>query len=189
MNDTDMSYELARYGVHIHREKLAIGAGGNTSIRDGNFIIIKKKGTDMSSGNPDDYMRVSFMTVKRGLTPGMSSETPLHLACYAADEGVMAVVHVHSPYSIAAATRTSLLESPSYEFDCIIGENVPVLEYISPGSQDLGSAVGDKIRAGANTVLLKRHGAVATGKDIQEAYLRALALERASKTFLHSDQT
>ncbi|MDP8299952.1 MAG: class II aldolase/adducin family protein [Candidatus Tantalella remota] len=189
MNDTDMSYELARHGVLIHREKLAIGAGGNTSIRDGDFIIIKKKGTDMSSGNPDDYMRVSFMTAKRGLSSEMSSETPLHLACYAANADIMAVVHVHSPYSIAAATRTDLLKSPSYEFDCVIGENVPVVEYISPGSQDLGSAVSDKITGGANTVLLKRHGAVATGENIQEAYLRALALERGCKTFLHSDQT
>lgn len=181
----DRAKKLVGYGKMLAREKLVIGAGGNISEKNGKFLIIKKQGADMSKGRPGDYVRVKFSDpgAKKTLA---SSEMPLHLACYRARRDVGAVVHVHSPYMVAAAARTALLESPSYEFDCVLQKVVPVVGYMQPGSNALADEVGARIKEGANAVLMGRHGAVSVGKDISQACLRIMALERACIAFLHS---
>ena len=176
--------ELIRYGCLLHEKELVIGAGGNISARDGEHIVIKRKGADMSEAGAGDYVRVSLKEAS-GENENLSSETPLHVACYKARQDVQAVVHVHSPMVIATAEKTHFLESTSYEFDCLLERTVPVVEYIQPGSAELGEAVAEEISSGANAVIMRRHGAVSVGRSPEEAYLRALALERACVTFLH----
>jgi L-fuculose-phosphate aldolase len=180
----DKLEEAAHYGHLLHLNKLVIGAGGNLSVRDGDSVVIKKKMADMSEESVDNYLQIPFHELQKMEDPSLSSETPLHTSCYKAREDVGAVIHVHSPYVIAAAGKTELLESTSYEFDCVIEKDVPVVDYIQPGSEDLAAAVGKKIAEGANAVLMKKHGATTVGKNLEEAYLRMLALERACITFL-----
>lgn len=181
----DKRKELIKYGRLIHEKGLVIGAGGNISAREDETLIIKKKAADMSCGRAGDYVRVSLEEAA-GKNELLSSETPLHVACYNARRDVEAVVHFHSPMVIAAGERTDLLESTSYEFDCILQKEVPVVEYIQPGSASLAEAAAGKIASGANAVIMRHHGALTVGKNLEEAYLRALALERACITFLHS---
>ncbi len=176
---------LAEYGKKICGEKLVIGAGGNISLRDEDRVYIKKANFNMAEGSVEGYIDID-LTEKYSLNKELSSETPLHIASYEAREDVKAVIHVHSPFMIAVAHKVTLLRSTSYEFDCILKKEVPSLEYIQPGSEDLASAVGVDIKRGANAVLMKRHGAVSVGDSIEQAYLRILALERACITFLHS---
>ncbi len=154
------------------------------SVRDGAHLIIKKSGADMSLARRGDYVRVTFKDAEKG-APSLSSETPLHLACYGARSGVGAVIHAHSPALVAASSKTGVLESNSYEFDCILGKEIPTVPFLKPGSQYLAEAVAQKIKGGACAALLARHGAVAVGSDIAQAYVRALALERACLTFLY----
>ena len=178
--------KLIECGKLAHAHGLVIGAGGNLSIRMGNDIWIKKQYRDMSLGKKEDYVRVPLSGLIENSPKDVSSEAPLHAACYQSNVNIKAVVHVHSPYSIAAAAKLEVLESPSYEFDCILARSVPVLGFIKPGSKELGEAVALSLAEGANAVLLKKHGSIAIGEDVEEAFLRALALERACITFLHS---
>ncbi|MFA6636487.1 MAG: class II aldolase/adducin family protein [Candidatus Omnitrophota bacterium] len=177
-----MMEDLIENGKFLHRHGLVIGAGGNISVRDKGFFTIKRSGVDMSCAGPSDYTRVSFSSEDDPEQLGVSSEVFIHRACYMAREDVLAVAHAHPPYSVAASGKLSLLESPSYEFDCLVGRASPVIPYIQPGSPELGKTVADKIRQGSNAVILKRHGVVAVGKDIKEACLRVLAIERACMT-------
>jgi L-fuculose-phosphate aldolase len=176
--------ELVKYGRLLHQKNLVIGAGGNISARDGQYIVIKKKGADMSEGKKTDYVRVPLEKTS-GQKKELSSETPLHVACYKASRDVRAVVHFHSPATVAVAEKIHFLKSTSYEFDCLLKKTVPVIEYIRPGSAELGKAAAEEITSGATAVIMKKHGAVTVGKDPDEAYLRALALERACVTFLY----
>ncbi len=175
---------IAEYGKMLAEKGFVIGAGGNISERAGEYLIIKKKGAWMSSGAMDDYARVGFKEAV--CDKSLSSETPLHIACYEARSDIGAVMHVHSPIIIACAQNAEKLESVSYEFDCIIQKPVPSIGYIQPGSRELAGAVGEEIKRGANAVMLKQHGAVSVGSDLEEAYLRVLALERACLVWLHT---
>jgi len=178
--------DLIKYGKLLHEKDLVIGRGGNISARSGDTLLIKKKFADMFPGNAKDYIAVPYPSTPAVEMAELSSETPLHLASYAAREDIKAVIHAHSPMSIAASSKTDVLESPSYEFDCIIQKPVPVIGYIQPGSEELASAIGAELKRGANAVLMKRHGAVTVGSSLEEAYLRMLALERACISFLYS---
>ncbi|MBD3296490.1 MAG: fuculose phosphate aldolase [Candidatus Omnitrophica bacterium] len=183
----DAFRELEKYGKKIHSAGLVIGTGGNISLRLGDVLFIKKQACRMCGVGEEAFIKTSLSELVNGKIAGASSETPLHLSCYEADDTVGAVVHVHPPYSIAAAERTAQLESVSYEFDCVLGERpVPVVDFIKPGSRGLAEAVARHIREGAVSVLLSRHGTVSVGADLEQAFLRAVALERACITFLHT---
>jgi L-fuculose-phosphate aldolase len=181
----DNIQQLLDCGRLLHEHRLVIGSGGNISARQGADVTIKKKDVDMSRAVKEDYVTISLDAGRTSENTSLSSETPLHLACYASGRNISSVIHVHSPYMTAVAARTDILESPSYEFDCLVSHPAPVIPYLEPGSLELGEAVADKLASGANAVLMRRHGAVAAGKTIEEAYLRILALERACITFLH----
>jgi ribulose-5-phosphate 4-epimerase/fuculose-1-phosphate aldolase len=174
--------ELIESGKFLHEHGLVIGSGGNISAREADFFVIKKSGVDMSRSGPSDYSRILLSSDREAALPGSSSEIFIHWDCYLAREDVRAVAHAHPPYSVAVSRELSLVVSPSYEFDCIVGEAVPVVDFIEPGSRCLGEAVAEKVKEGNNAVILKRHGVVAVGKDIREACLRVLAVERACMT-------
>ncbi|MGB2629998.1 MAG: class II aldolase/adducin family protein [Candidatus Omnitrophota bacterium] len=181
----DKREEAAKYGRLIHEKGLVIGAGGNISVRDGDFFVIKKQGADMSDCAAGGYARIPFDKVEENKET-LSTETPLHIACYRASREVNAILHVHSPLMIAAAEKTDRLVSTSYEFDCILKKAVPIIDYIQPGSALLAKAVAEKVASGATAVMMRRHGSICVGKDLEEAYLRVLALERACLTRLHT---
>jgi L-fuculose-phosphate aldolase len=178
--------ELAKYGKLLHDKGLAIASGGNISTRNKEGLIIKKQGADMSSGQINDYVSVTFKNIERKRDV-LSTETPFHLACYHARRNVGAVVHAHSPAMVAAAGKIAILdEDISYEFQYIVGSAVPTIESLSPGSDELAAAIASEIKQGSNAVLIKKHGAVSVGCDIEQAYMRMIALERACLTFLLS---
>lgn len=178
--------KLLNCGRLLHEHRLVIGSGGNISSRQAGSVTIKKKDVDMSRAVKGDYVTISHDCARSAENTCLSSETPLHLACYESSEDIASVIHVHSPYMVAASARIDILESPSYEFDCLIGRPVPVIPYLRPGSRELGEAVGAKMAAGFRVVLMRRHGAVTAGGDIDQAFMRALALERACVAFLFS---
>jgi L-fuculose-phosphate aldolase len=183
----DAFRELEKYGKKVHSAGLVIGTGGNISLRLGDALFIKKGACRMDGTGEESFIRTSLSELKSGKVAGTSSETPLHLSCYKADGRIGAVVHAHPPYSIAAAEKTGRLETISYEFDCVLGERpVPVVDFLEPGSRGLGEAVARHIGEGAAAVLLRKHGTVSVGADLEQAFLRALALERACITFLHT---
>lgn len=179
--------DLVASGRFLHSHSLVIGSGGNISARESGDIYIKKSGVDMSSAAEKDYLKLELSGTS--VTPAgreLSSETPLHISIYKSRADIFAVAHTHSPYAIAFAEKFSVLESPSYEFDCMIGKSSLVLPYILPGSPQLAEAVAGTFSSGHNAVLLRRHGVVSSGKDIFEACLRALAVERAAMVLLLS---
>ena len=175
--------ELVNYGEMLHEKDLVIGAGGNISVRNDNGFIIKRKFVDMSKGTKADYISVGFDHLAQ-TEDIVSSETALHIKCYKAQGEIGAVIHVHSPYMVAVSEQVKALQSTSYEFDCVIGDDVPVIEYIQPGSEALAEATEKLITEGHSAILLRRHGGLSVGQDLEQAYLRILALDRACLTYL-----
>ncbi|MBF0493681.1 MAG: class II aldolase/adducin family protein [Candidatus Omnitrophica bacterium] len=182
---SDVKKELAKYGKLLHDKDMVIGSGGNISVKSGKSVTIKKRSVDMSSGGVSGY--ISFLPKDlRKHEAVLSTETPFHIACYAARPDVKAIVHVHSPAIIAAGEKTRMLYKVSYEFEYVINSRVPVIPYIQPGSTALARVLAKEIKSGANAVIMKKHGAISVGKTLEEAYLRMLALERGAEVFLWS---
>ncbi|MDD4013750.1 MAG: class II aldolase/adducin family protein [Candidatus Omnitrophica bacterium] len=182
----DVRKELVKRGRQLYAAGLALGRGGNISVLERGRIFIKAAGVDMEEALVKDYPDVgpeeALSESKHGR---VSTEIPMHLACYRANRAIKAVVHVHSPELVAVSALTKVLESNSYEFDCLLGRKVPVVPFIEPGSDKLGRAVAKKVSESSNGVLLARHGAVCFGRTLKEACDRAMALSRACRLYLY----
>lgn len=178
--------ELIRYGKLVYSKELVIGTGGNISARSGGKIYIKASGVSLEDSKANDYNEVDLKTSKAICHDRPCSiEIPMHLACYAVRHDIGAVIHIHPIYGTIVGMLVKNLGFISYEMMCTVSTEVPVIGYKKSGSRQLAMAVGGAIKK-HNAVLLKNHGAVVVGSSIKEAYFRALALERACKTYILS---
>ena len=102
--------QLVRYSARLLDDGLAVGSAGNMSVRAGDTVAITPSGVSYAEMRPEDICLVGTdggePRVGNPETP--SSETPMHLAIYAATRAA-AVVHTHSPEVVAlSASRPEL---------------------------------------------------------------------------------
>jgi len=168
--------EIIRWGKILFERRLISGWGGNLSCRLGkNEFLITGQHAALGFLTPKDLVQVSGngkpITGKRH----PSSETPMHLAVYRGTEA-QAIVHVHPPAVLAfSLTRESFLPV-SFEEKYTIG-NVPIVPQDTPTVTKPDTLVQElKFHP---VVILKGHGTVACGKNLQEAFLLTDLLEEA----------
>src|SRR5512137_123862 len=100
-----MREELVLYSKKLSEKNFVIGPGGNTSIREGNFMYIKPSGVSFPEMTVDDLVEVEIATGKvspHHLKP--SSEILMHLYIYQ-QRDVNCIFHAHPPYTLALTTR------------------------------------------------------------------------------------
>jgi ribulose-5-phosphate 4-epimerase/fuculose-1-phosphate aldolase len=160
-------------------------SAGNISARDAEGrVAITPSGLAYTKMRPEDIVIVDLdgKLVEGALKP--SSETPMHTAIYRALPKVGAVVHTHSIYAIALATCG--LELPVISLEVVaIGGPVPVAPYACPGSAEAGDIAGGifSARPELKALLLRNHGLVTIGGDLDAAYQNAYKCETGAQIF------
>jgi L-fuculose-phosphate aldolase len=176
--------ELVSYGNRLLADGLSIGSAGNLSVRVGDVVAISPSGVAYQRMRAADICLVTLKGVQladheaRRETP--SSETPMHLAIYAATSAA-AVVHTHSPEVIALSAARGELPAIHYAITAL-GGPVRVAPYARFGSAQLADAAVAALD-GRSAVILRNHGAVTYGADLAQAYERALLLEWLACTY------
>jgi L-fuculose-phosphate aldolase len=174
--------ELVSYSARLLDDGLAVGSAGNMSVRSGDLVAISPSGISYAEMRPEDVCLVH----PDGTQPGEgnretpSSETPMHLAIYAATTAG-AVVHTHSPEVIALSAAREELPAIHYAITGL-GGPVRVAPYVRFGSDGLAAAAVEALD-GRSAVILRNHGAVTYGRDLAQAYDRALLLEWLARTY------
>ncbi len=109
-----------------------------------------------------------------------SSESLLHMAAYRARPDVGAVIHTHSVYASAYAVAGRPIPALLDEQVVALGSAVEVAKYGASASEKLAdnavAALGDRA-----AVLLRNHGAVGVGADLDEAIAVVELVERVAK--------
>jgi L-fuculose-phosphate aldolase len=173
-NDHDGYREqLISYGNRLLADGLAVGRAGNISVRAEDRVLITPSGVPYPDLTPADICAVDMTGALLG-TGEPSSETPMHLAVYAATPA-RAVVHTHSPEVVALSAVCDELPAIHYAITSL-GGPVRVARYTRFGSEDLAAAAVAAL-AGRSAVILGNHGAISYGASLAEAYDRALLLE------------
>ena len=58
----------------------------------------------------------------------------------------------------------------------MLGRDVPLVPYATPGTDDLAKVLADKLKT-SDSFLLEKHGAIAVGRNMREAFHRMETLE------------
>ena len=169
----------------LYRRGYAFGSTGNVSVRAGGEVWITPTGRPLKGLKPGDLARVSLDGASLGENRP-SKESPFHLAFYRRREDVRAVVHLHTPYSVALSCLEDLdPENPlppltPYYFMRVAP--LAVLAYFRPGSPGLAAAV-EAAAPRHSCLLLWIHGVVCAGTTLAEAVDRAEELEQTARLF------
>ncbi len=166
----------------LYDKGLFAGTDGNVSLRlkGKDRILITSSSTHKGLLSRDDLLVVGMdgKVVEGQGQP--SSELPMHLAIYAAEEKTRAIVHVHPPWTLAVT-----LSMGSFPVDYLVEskiflKDVPVAPFCRPGGEALARAVVNLLGEGP-AIVLANHGAVTRGKRIQDAFYAAECLENTAK--------
>ena len=183
---TDKKEKFAAFCRMVQAKGLVFGSGGNLSIRDGEHILVTPSGRSLESLTAGDIICINPDGSYEG--PGKpTSEYRMHLGCYIDRADVNVVVHVHSLYATAVSCLKDLdaekaipVLTPGY------GKRVgdlPAIEYICPGSEELAGMVREVLRT-RDSVLLRNHGVVTVGRDEETALNLAEEIEAEAQMFL-----
>jgi L-ribulose-5-phosphate 4-epimerase len=109
---------------------------------------------------------------------------PLHTAIYRELPEVGAVVHTHSIYAMTFAASEKQL--PLLGVEALAAHSkgaIPVARYVTPGSSRSGEVVMEVFRAnpGLQAFLLRNHGLLAVGPDVETAWQTAYKIETAAQ--------
>lgn len=108
-----------------------------------------------------------------------TSELLMHLNIYKTRDDIGAVVHTHSPIATGFAFAGEKIERIE-GFGPILDQYIPFVDYYQPGTVELAEAVSKGLK-NQDIVVLKGHGVVATGKNLDEAALLAEFIEESAK--------
>jgi len=163
--------------TRLAREGLVIGTAGNVSARSGDEVSLTPTGGVFGDIAPEDITVVDLDGNVVGGRLAPTSELALHLRVYERVDGAGAVVHTHAP--MATALSCVVDEVPAIHYQMLaLGGSVPVARYETFGTDELADAVVEAL-AGHTAVLMRSHGALSYGPDLDTAVELALLLEWA----------
>lgn len=184
MNKQKYREILLAYTKKAYENKLFAGTSGNLSIYDdeNDCIYITPSSIPYENMECEDMVVITMDgTVLEGKHQP-SSEWKLHANIYKERKEIKAVVHTHSPYATAFAVANMPIPMILVEMLPSIGDAVQVAGFALPGDEKVGiEAV--KALEGRKGCLLKNHGAVAIGEEIESAYITAVYIEDAARIY------
>lgn len=168
--------EIIQWGKLLFERHLISGWGGNLSYRAGeDQFVITGQHAPLGFLTAKDLVRIDAAGKPLNEQQRASSETPMHVAVYAATDA-QAIVHVHPPMVLAFSVAHESFLPVSFEEKYTIGE-VPVIPQDTPTVTKLEKVV-EELKYHP-VVIIKGHGTVAIGKNFQEAFLLTDLLEEA----------
>jgi len=112
-----------------------------------------------------------------------SVETGMHLLIYSKRPDVRSVIHFHSLHATALASLHETIPPFLEELAPFLGESIPTVEYAMAGTEELATNVAAAL-TDRNAVLLANHGVLVCGKSVQDAFDKALLLEKAATIYM-----
>ncbi len=169
----------------LHRAGLIPLTSGNVSARASEeHIAITPRSIPYETMTPEDVVIVGLDGCRVDGHQNPSSETPMHTFLYRERPDVKAIVHAHSPYAVAYSVVGQGIPILCTE-GLVIKGAVPVAEYACPGTEEQGGVALKALEGppAVTGVLLRNHGVLTIGPDLDRAYLFAYRLELSARIY------
>ena len=181
-SDEHLRASIVETVARMRNEGLVVGTAGNVSARmpGAERFWITPSGVDYTTLSTADLVCVDLAgrTVAGALKP--SSDTGNHCAIYRLREDVAGIVHTHSTYATVFAVLDREIPALLVEAAGYLGGAVPVIEYVPPGSPDLGERAARGLGP-HRAALLPNHGVIAVGESVESAFTAALLVEQSAR--------
>ena len=158
---------------------LTTSVSGNYSVRTGRMIWITPSKVPRYRIRPADLVKVDLKTGKVFGRAKPSIELGMHRRIYNVRQDINAIVHTHSPYTIGVSISAKFRHVIE-EAKIVVGEPAIIANRPS-GSAELAKEVSDEFKKGSKVVVIKNHGVVAGGSNIEHARALVESLEEWAK--------
>ncbi len=131
------------------------------NLKFNDIVLVDLEGNIISKGKP-------------------SSEVFMHLNIYKSNKNVNAIVHTHSPFATGFSFSDKKIKRLE-GFGKIEKPYLAEVNYEIPGTMDLANKVGEAIK-NEDVLILKNHGVISVGENLEEAFSLADFVEEIAKT-------
>ena len=171
--------EMVRVARLIYERGYNVSIDGNLSVRlSDDELLMTPSGCHLGFLQPSDLIVTDPVGELLRGSRAPTSEYRLHTALYAHRREVSCVVHVHSPFAVAAS-----LAGVDLAQAFITVAPVPTTAYARISSEQ-SPRVLEPYMADYNWAILPRHGTVAWAGKLWDAFLRVEGLEHAAKILM-----
>ncbi len=181
--DIETRRQLIAYCRKMNDVGLNQGTSGNASTRVSGGLLITPSGLDYERTEPVDIVKIDMEgKVLRGHR-NPSSEWHFHCRVMAAKPKAGALLHTHS---INATTLACLGRGiPPFHYMVAVagGRDIRCAPYATFGTEKLADAVLEALD-GRIACLMANHGMIVLGRDIEDAFKRAVEIETLAAQYL-----
>ncbi len=181
--------EIAALHEELVRYDLIVWTGGNVSGRvpGADLFVIKPSGVSYDELSPENMILCDLDGNVIPNTPGWerspSSDTAAHAYVYRNMPEVGGVVHTHSTYATAWATRGEAVPCVITAMADEFGGEIPVGPFAIIGDDSIGRGIVETLTGHrSRAVLMQNHGPFTIGKDARDAVKAAVMVEDVART-------
>lgn len=186
MTEQSVRESIVRAGHSLHGRGLTPGASGNISVRSADATIMTPTGASLGELSVE-YLSVLGSDGRHLGGPKPTKEAGLHCRLYAMRPDIRAVVHLHSPHSVALSLLADINHHDAVPaltpYQVMRVGRLPVVPYAKPGSTELEERLAARL-GDARCALLANHGTIAGGATLAAAVEAAEEIEQTARIWL-----
>ena len=176
--------QFRRIGRDLFVAGLVSSHGGNMSVRQGDRILITRRGSMLAQLEERDVIDIGLEENDANVTLA-STEIVVHRAIYQ-QTSALAIVHTHPPYAIAQSLVKDEIVPVDSEGSYLL-HKVPVVEaQLTAGSSEVAELLPTRLKE-YDLVMLRGHGPFAIGHLLEEAYQLTSVLEMTCRILTISE--
>jgi L-fuculose-phosphate aldolase len=190
-SESDLRAAVIETGRIAYQSGLMISNDGNISARmaDGS-ILIPPSGVCKGRIEASALLVIDLdgRVLKPAANPALkpTSEQPMHLEVYRRRPDVRAVIHTHLVFANALVIARGKIRVDVIPEAAVSFGSIPVTDYAMPSSTQNAEAIRGLVAA-HNVILIRNHGSLAVGKDLDEALILTERLEHVAKTLIYAE--
>ena len=163
-----------------------MATGGNVSVRvpGQDAMAITPSSFDYTEMAAGDVCVLDWDLAPVAGEQKPSVESGMHAAVYLARPDVHAIVHTHQVHASALALIDAPIPALFDEQVRYLGRSIEIIPYAPSGTGLLRKKIARHVRNGHNAYIMKNHGALVFGHDLERAAHNVEILEKCSVAYL-----
>jgi L-fuculose-phosphate aldolase len=179
-------YEMFReIGRDLYTANMISSHGGNLSIRLGDRLIIKRRGSMLGNLKPHDLIETRLDKNDSGVALA-STELLVHRAVYL-NTPALAICHCHPRTAIAFSLSRDEIVPIDNEASYLLKKVPVVTEEFASGTPQMAGKVAEALK-NYKVIMLRGHGTFAIGQTLDEAFFWSSTVEEACQIMLYTKQ-